>query len=220
MNYIDWRHAGKGNTDAEYLYNKLEKSGIQAVMMEPLRGGRLAKVSDEDMKPLREARPDDSAARWAFRWVGSHQNVLTSLSGMTNMHDLEENVETFSPLDLCSEKEYEMLAKVADSMAGVPVIPCTDCKYCMPCPFGVNIPGNFALYNKAMNDKTLPLPDKGEADYQERINKVAELFKDGLKKKEWATKCTDCESCIPKCPQQIRIPSRMTRIVEILQKRE
>lgn len=219
MNYIDWRHAGQWNTDAEYLYNKLEKAGIQAVLMEPLRGGRLANVSEEDMKPLKEARPGDSAARWAFRWVGSHQNVLTALSGMTTMDVLQENVETFSPLDLCSEKENEMLAKVADSMAGVPVIPCTDCKYCMPCPFGVNIPGNFALYNQAVNGKLLPLPDKTAADYQERIDKVAALFSDGLKKKQWATKCTDCEACIPKCPQQIRIPSRMTRIVEILQKR-
>lgn len=219
MNYIDWRHAGQWNTDAEYLYNKLEKSGIQAVLMEPLRGGRLAKVSDEDMKPLREARPADSAARWAFRWAGTHQNVLTALSGMTTMEMLRENVDTFSPLDPCSEKEFEMLAKVADTMAGVPVIPCTDCKYCMPCPFGVNIPGNLALYNKAVNDKLLPLPDKDSADCQERIDKVAALFKEGLNRRQWATKCTDCEACIPKCPQQIRIPSRMTRIVEILQKR-
>ncbi len=219
MNYIDWRHAGQWNTDAEYLYNKLEKAGIQSVLMEPLRGGRLAKVSEEDMKPLKEARPGDSAARWAFRWAGSHQNVLTTLSGMNTMEMLQENVETFSPLDLCSEKEYEMLSKVADRMAGVPVIPCTDCKYCMPCPFGVNIPGNFSLYNQAVNGHLLPLPDKTAADYQERIDKVAEIFSDGLKKRQWATKCTDCEACIPKCPQQIRIPSRMTRIVEILQKR-
>ena len=219
MNYIDWRHAGKGNTDAEYLYNKLEKAGIQAVVMEPLRGGRLASVPEDNKKLLDEIRPNESSARWAFRWVGSHQNVLTALSGMTTMDVLKENVDTFSPLDLCSEKEIEVLAKVADSMAGVPVIPCTDCKYCMPCSFGVDIPANFALYNKAVNDKLFPLPDKASSDYQQRIDKVATMFKDGLDKKKWATKCTDCEACIPKCPQQIRIPSRMTRIVEVLQKR-
>jgi predicted aldo/keto reductase-like oxidoreductase len=219
MNYIDWRHAGRGNTDAEYLYNKLEKAGIQAIIMEPLRGGRLANVPDDSKAQLNALRPNDTPARWAFRWVGSHQNVLTTLSGMTTMNVLKENVETFSPIDMCSEKEYELLAKVADTMSGVPVIPCTDCKYCMPCPFGLDIPGNFALYNKAVNDKILPLPDKGSADYQARIDKVSAMFKEGLNKKQWATKCTDCEACIPKCPQQIRIPSRMTRIVEILQKR-
>jgi predicted aldo/keto reductase-like oxidoreductase len=219
MNYIDWRHAGRNNTDAEYLYNKLEKAGIQAVIMEPLRGGRLASVPEDCKKMLDELRPNETAARWAFRWVGSHQNVLTALSGMTTMNVLTENVETYSPLDLCSEKEFEVIAKVADTMSGVPVIPCTDCKYCMPCPFGVDIPGNFTLYNKAVNDKILPLPDKSSADYQTRIDKVSAMYKEGLQKKEWATKCTDCEACIPKCPQQIRIPSRMTRIVEILQKR-
>lgn len=219
MNYIDWRHAGRGNTDAEYLYNKLEKAGIQAVIMEPLRGGRLANVPDDSKAMLKELRPNDTPARWAFRWVGSHQNVLTALSGMTTMNVLTENVETFSPIDMCSDKEYELLAKVADTMSGVPVIPCTDCKYCMPCPFGLDIPGNFALYNKAVNEKILPLPDRSAQDYQARIDKVSAMFKECLNKKQWATKCTDCEACIPKCPQQIRIPSRMTRIVEILQNR-
>lgn len=138
---------------------------------------------------------------------------------MTTMNVLTENVETFSPIDMCSDKEYELLAKVADTMSGVPVIPCTDCKYCMPCPFGLDIPGNFALYNKAVNEKILPLPDRSAQDYQARIDKVSAMFKECLNKKQWATKCTDCEACIPKCPQQIRIPSRMTRIVEILQNR-
>lgn len=221
MNYIDWRHADsrRGNTDAEYLYGKLEKAGIQAVVMEPLQGGRLARVPAEQKAILEAERKNDTPARWAFRWVGSHQNILTVLSGMTTMDVLQENVETFSPLDPCSEKENELMEKMADTMNGVPVIPCTDCKYCMPCPFGVDIPGNFAVYNKAVNDGVLPLPEKSSADYQDKVDKVAAMFKDGLKKKEWATKCTDCENCLPKCPQQIRIPNQMSRLVEILQKR-
>lgn len=219
MNYVDWRHAGKGNTDAEYLYEKLEKAGIQAVLMEPLLGGRLAKVPEADKALMQDMRPGDTPARWAFRWVGSKQNVLTTLSGMTTMEVLTENVETFSPLDPCSDKENVLMAKIADSMRGVPVIPCTECRYCMPCAYGVDIPKNFALYNKAVNENLLPLPDKTDAEYQVRIDKVAKLYKDNLKKKAWATKCADCEACIPKCPQQIRIPVRLQRIVEILEKR-
>lgn len=220
MNFIDWRHADTkhGNTDAEYLYGKLEKAGVQAVLMEPLRGGRLAKMSAEEKAPLDEVRPGDTAARWAFRWTAK-PNVLTVLSGMTTMNVLEENIETFSPLVPCSDKENELMEKVANAMSGVPVIPCTDCKYCMPCPAGLDIPGNFAVYNKAVNEKLLPLPEKTAADYQKRVDAVAKMYKTDLKKKQWATKCIDCEMCLPKCPQHIRISNQMARITEILQKR-
>ena len=221
MNYIDWRHADtrRGNTDAEYLYNKLEKAGIQCVIMEPLLGGRLANVPDDVRSMMKEVRPSDSPARWAFRWVGSYPNVLTVLSGMTTMEVLQENVATFAPLDPCTESENALMAKIADKMNGVPVIPCTDCKYCMPCAFGLDIPGNFSVYNKAVNEGILPLPDKSSADYQKRLDAVNKMFQKGLNKKQWATKCTDCEACLPKCPQHIRIPNQMGRIAEILRKR-
>ena len=221
MNYIDWRHADtrRGNTDAEYLYNKLEKAGIQCVIMEPLLGGRLANVPDDVRSMMKEVRPSDSPARWAFRWVGSYPNVLTVLSGMTTMEVLTENVATYSPLEVCSESENALMTKIADKMNGVPVIPCTDCKYCMPCAFGLDIPGNFSVYNKAVNEGILPLPDKSSPDYQKRLDAVNKMFQKGLNKKQWATKCTDCEACLPKCPQHIRIPNQMGRIAEILRKR-
>jgi len=221
MNYIDWRHADtrRGNTDAEYLYNKLEKAGIQCVIMEPLLGGRLANVPDDVRSMMKEVRPSDSPARWAFRWVGSYPNVLTVLSGMTTMEVLQENVATYSPLEVCTESENALMTKIADKMNGVPVIPCTDCKYCMPCAFGLDIPGNFSVYNKAVNEGILPLPDKSSANYQKRIDAVNKMFQKGLNKKQWATKCTDCEACLPKCPQHIRIPNQMGRIAEILRKR-
>ena len=221
MNYIDWRHADtrRGNTDAEYLYNKLEKAGIQCVIMEPLLGGRLANVPDDVRSMMKEVRPSDSPARWAFRWVGSYPNVLTVLSGMTTMEVLKENVATYAPLEACTESENALMTKIADKMNGVPVIPCTDCKYCMPCAFGLDIPGNFSVYNKAVNEGILPLPDKSSPDYQKRLDAVNKMFQKGLNKKQWATKCTDCEACLPKCPQHIRIPNQMGRIAEILRKR-
>jgi predicted aldo/keto reductase-like oxidoreductase len=225
MNYLDWRHASlrggrRHDADAEYLYNKCEKTGVQCVIMEPLRGGALSKVDAEVEKELKAVRPDDSPARWAFRWVGSHPNILTTLSGMNRMEHVVENVETFSPLDPCTEAEYALLEKMADKISGVPTIPCTTCEYCMPCPYGVNIPGNFAYYNEAVNKKIIPLPDKGAADFAQR----KQQFYDGYTKaladpKTWAHSCQDCEECLSKCPQQIRIPNQLARIVETLRKR-
>ena len=222
MNFLDWRHASmrqgrRHDADAEYLYDKLEKKGVQAVVMEPLRGGAFGRMASELSDQLKAVRPNDSTARWAFRWVGSYPNILTTLSGMNRMEHLVDNVETFSPLEVCTEAENKLLADIADQMSGFPTIPCTTCEYCMPCPFGVNIPGNFAYYNEAVNEHILPLPDKTAADHMER----KQQFADGLRKAlpdtaKWATQCTDCEQCLTKCPQQIRIPNQMARIVETL----
>ncbi len=225
MNFLDWRHASlnKGgwrkDADAEYLYNKCQKLDIQCVVMEPLRGGALGKLQSEQAEQLKALRPNDSAARWAFRWVGSHTNILTTLSGMNRMDHLIDNVETFSPLDPCTESENALLANIADVMAGFPTIPCTTCSYCMPCPYGVNIPANFAYYNEAVNEHILPLPDRGAADYQARQQQFAEGMRAALPdEKTWAQACQDCEECLSKCPQQIRIPNQMARIVETLRK--
>ena len=219
LNYVDWRHASLGNggwkkdADAEYLYNKLEKAGIQAVVMEPLLGGRLAKIPEEFSDQLKAVRPQDTPATWAFRWVGSLPNILTTLSGMSAMAHLEENVRTFSPLDPCTEQENALLARIADGMSGYPTIPCTACRYCMPCPYDVD---NFAYYNDAVNKKLLPLPDKSSPDYAKRAAEFKKGYKKAIDKKAWADKCMDCEECLKKCPQQIRIPNQMERIVELL----
>ena len=222
MNFLDWRHASMGNgwrkdADAEYLYQKCEKTGVQCVIMEPLRGGAFGRMTEELENKLKAVRPDDSTARWAFRWVGSYPNILTTLSGMNMMEHLEDNVKTFSPLVPCTEKENALLAEIADQMAGFPTIPCTTCAYCMPCPYGVDIPGNFAYYNQAVNDHVLPLPEKDAADYAERKKAFVDGFKRALPDDEkWASRCQDCELCLSKCPQQIRIPNQMARIVETL----
>ncbi len=223
MNYLDWRHAGRGrrraDADAEYLYGRLEKLGIQVVVMEPIRGGGLANVADEIRQQLQAVRPDDSPATWGFRWVGSHPNILTTLSGMNRMEHLEENVRTFSPLQPCSEAENELLARIADQMAGFPTIGCTTCGYCMPCPYGVDIPSNFAFYNKAVTEKMLPLPEPTASDYAERQEAFIKAYRDAIPAEKRATTCVDCGQCLAKCPQQIRIPNQMSRIVELTRKR-
>ena len=225
MNFLDWRHASlrggrRVDADAEYLYNKCEKLGIQNVVMEPLRGGAFGRMAQELTDQLKARRPDDSTARWAFRWVGSHSNILTVLSGMNRMDHLEENVSTFSPLEVCTEAENTLLADIADQMSGFPTIPCTTCEYCMPCPYGVNIPANFAFYNEAVTDHLLPLPAPTDASYAERQQQFVERYRKALPDANtWARACQDCEECLPKCPQQIRIPNQMSRIVETLRVR-
>ena len=225
MNFLDWRHASlrggrRVDADAEYLYGKCEKMGVQCVVMEPLRGGAFGNMAKEQREQLEAVHPDDSTARWAFRWVGSYPNILTTLSGMNRMEHLVENVKTFSPLVPCTEQENQLLAEIADQMSGYPTIPCTACEYCMPCPFGVNIPGNFSYYNEAVTSPLLPLPDKSATDYAERKEQFIAGYKKNLPDAgTWASKCRDCEVCLSKCPQQIRIPNQMARIVETLQKK-
>ncbi len=224
MNFLDWRHASlnKGkrtDADAEYLYNKLAKAGIQAVVMEPFRGGALSKMPEDCVAQLKAMRPNDTVAQWAFRWVSSHPNILTTLSGMNVMEHLVENVATHSPLEPCTAAENELLEKIADTMQGIPTVPCTTCAYCMPCPYGVDIPGNFAFYNEAMNNKLLPLPAKSSPDYAKKQKQFADQYIKHFPAEARANQCMDCEECLKKCPQQIRIPNQLSRINDLLRGR-
>ena len=218
MNYVDWKHAhelNSRNTNAEYLYNECEKRGIQTVMMEPLLGGRLAKLPEVYNKMLKERRPDDSIASWAFRFCGTMPNVLTALSGMTYMEHLVDNVKTFSPLDPLSTEELALLDEVAANLVKYPTIPCTQCKYCMPCPYGVNIPGNFTYYNNCVNEGTIPPADENAADYAAKKDAFIKGYKAQVSAEELATKCVACGECLSKCPQRIRIPDRMGKLAQM-----
>ena len=97
LNYVDWRHATGRNVNAEYLYQELEKRNVPAIIMEPLLGGRLSNVPQHIVTRLKQRRPEDSVASWAFRFAGSPELVLTALSGMTYMEHLQDNIRTYSP---------------------------------------------------------------------------------------------------------------------------
>ena len=141
LNYLDWRHASGMNVNAEYLYGELAKRNIPAVIMEPLLGGRLSKVHDHIVTKLKQREPEHSVASWAFRFSGSFPDVLTVLSGMTYMEHLQDNLRTYSPLQPLTDEEFRFLQETADLMAQYQTIPCNDCNYCMPCPYGLDIPG-------------------------------------------------------------------------------
>lgn len=211
LNYVDWKHASGGNFKAEYLYHELAKRNIPAVIMEPLLGGRLSKVPDHVVARLKQREPENSVASWAFRYAGSPQGVLTVLSGMTYMEHLQDNVRTYSPLVPLTEEETQFLYDTADLMQEYPTIPCNDCKYCMPCPYGIDIPAILLHYNKCVNEGNVP-----ESSQDENYRKARRAFLIGydrsVPKLRQANHCIGCNQCAPHCPQKIKIPKELQRI--------
>lgn len=214
MNYLDWEHAKASNprnTNADYLYEELHRRGIPVVIMEPILGGRLAKVSYPINNKMKARRPDDTPAAWAFRFAGTPEGVLTVLSGMTYMEHLKENVSTFSSLDPLTDDENEFLMRTAVEILENNEVPCTDCKYCMPCPYGVDIPGVFAHYNRCLNDDNLPRVDT-DPRYAEARKAFLFGYDRAVPRLRQAGMCIGCGECVSHCPQSIPIPETMRKI--------
>lgn len=206
LNYVDWHHA-----NAEYLYGELSKRGIPAVIMEPLLGGRLANVPDHIVARLKQREPQRSVASWAFRFAGTHPGVLTVLSGMTYMDHLEDNLRSFCPLQPLDDEEMQFLYDTADLMTKFPTIPCNDCKYCMPCPYGIDIPSILLHYNRCVNEGNVPagMQDENYAQARRAFLVGYDRAVPGLRQ---ASHCIGCGQCTPHCPQQINIPRELHRI--------
>ena len=114
LNYQDWKYATGWNVNAEYLYGELEKHNVPAIVMEPLLGGRLARVPVQALTMMKESHPEDSAAKWAFHYTKTPENEQTMLSGMIYMEHLQENILTYSPLQELKENEYKTLERVTE----------------------------------------------------------------------------------------------------------
>lgn len=211
MNYVDWRHASGRNVNAEYLYGELVKRGIPAVIMEPLLGGRLSNVPEHIMLRLKQQRPQDSVASWAFRFAGSYPNVLTVLSGMTYMEHLQDNIRTYSPLQPPTDEEKIFLEETAQLMIKYPTIPCNECQYCMPCPYGIDIPSILVHYNKCVNEGSIPRSRQDE-NYRKARRAYLVGYDRSVPKLRQANHCIGCGQCSPHCPQSIDIPKELHRI--------
>ena len=214
LNYLDWHHAREinpRNTDAEYLYGELEKRGIPAVIMEPLLGGRLANVPDHIVERLKQREPERSVASWAFRYAGSFPGVLTVLSGMTYMEHLQDNLLSFAPLKPLTDEETQFLYDTADLMVHYPTVPCNDCKYCMPCPYGIDIPSILLHYNKCVNQGNVPESAQSE-NYREARRAFLVGYDRSVPRLRQASHCIGCAQCSPHCPQNIDIPRELHKI--------
>lgn len=221
LNYLDWNYANEINelnTDAVYLYGELKKRGIPAVIMEPLLGGRLANVPDSIIAKMKAREPEKSVASWAFRFAGTPDNVLCVLSGMSYMENLKENICTYSPLKPLTKEEDQFLMEIAKDIYNLKTIPCNECNYCMPCPYGLNIPAIFSHYNKCIKESNMP--NKGEQDPDYRRARRAFLigYDRSVPKLRQANHCVKCGKCIPHCPQQIQIPNELEKVDQFVEK--
>ncbi len=196
LNYLDWKLQ-----DAKGKYEAIVKHGLSVVVMEGVRGGRLANLPEEQLAKLRTLRPEDSAARWALRWLQSLPGVAVVLSGMTTLDQIKENVETFAAPNPLNDQEKALLQEVADSMLAW--VPCTACRYCTEgCPMELDIPRIIAAYNGLKNGDFMSRydPDKAEPALDPR-------------------RCVGCGACASICPQSIHIPEIMADMAKLLQMR-
>jgi len=222
LNYIDWQHATDRNVNAEYLLGELEKRSVPAIVMEPLFGGRLSRINAQSFKILKQIRPKDSAATWAFRYAGTPKSVLTVLSGMVYMEHLQENIRTYSPLEPLNEIEYSALGEVTEITLNSDYVQCTECQYCMPCPYGVDIPGVFGHYNRIVGADQRLKSSKDE-NYKAARRAFLVGYDRSVPKLRQAKHCIGCPSiCKKTCPQNLDIPNEMRRIdqyVELLKQK-
>lgn len=195
LNYLDW-----DTLDAGRQYEILAEKGIPVIVMEPVRGGALATLTPEAVAVLRAMHPEASPASWAIRYAASLPHVMTVLSGMSTMEQVEDNIATMSPFVPLSEEERKALDEAAAIYRASGAIPCTGCRYCMDCPSGVDIPRVLGIYNHycAHKRSTTFVNDCCSLDESQR-----------------AQSCTACGECVPLCPQQIDIPEKMKEIVAI-----
>ena len=208
LNYLDWNYAKRNNprnTNASYLYGELEKRGIPGIIMEPLLGGRLAKQPTHILREMKRADINATPAQWAFRYAGTPKGILTVLSGMTYMEHLRENCITFSPLHPITAEEDAMLMHLADEICNLNAIPCTACNYCMPCPYGLNIPAIFSYYNNMLSEEKVSA-QRWLNGYDRAVPKLRQ-----------ADHCIGCDHCLSHCPQRIHIPEEMRKIDNLVE---
>ncbi|MBQ9584068.1 MAG: aldo/keto reductase [Bacteroidales bacterium] len=212
MNYKDWTHADPTrNVNADYLYEELDRREIPIVIMEPLLGGRLAGVPDGIAKQMKQREPDRSVASWAFRFCGSYPRVLCILSGMASMDPLLDNLDTFTDFKPLNQEELDFLERMAKWMEDYPIVNCNYCNYCMPCPWGVDIPGIFRHYNDAITTGLYPQTQQ-QKDYKKLKRAFLVGYDRAMDSIRQADHCIRCRECLDHCPQSISIPRELSRI--------
>ena len=192
LNYLDWELQKAGEA-----YQLLSEAGIPTIVMEPVRGGKLATLAPKAEEILKAEHPERSVASWAFRFAGELPEVVTVLSGMSTMEQLKDNIKTYSMAESdlrLTESERVTLDAALEASNLAAAIPCTTCKYCMPCPYGVDIAGVFGSYNAYK---------MGGSAFGYRLGLKA------LGEGTFADSCIHCEECMPLCPQNIDIPREM-----------
>jgi predicted aldo/keto reductase-like oxidoreductase len=202
-NYMD-EQLQAGTKGLEYAHKK----GLAVVVMEPIRGGRLAKPPEKVAKIWDSAPVRKTPQEWALRWVWNHPEVTLALSGMSNMQQVIENIgyaENSQPHNLTAA-ELALIERARDAYVSLTAVSCTACRYCMPCPNDVDIPRVFEFYNEAMVYNTV--------DEQRR------MYNNPRFKERSADKCIKCDQCVEKCPQKLPIPELLEKAHAFLTAKE
>ncbi len=197
LNYVDINHQQglKG-------YEMLREKEIPTFIMEPLKGGNLAKFSPSIEQIFHSYDENASMAAWALRWVANLDNVVTILSGMSNLAQMKDNIETLSNFKKLTTEELQLIERVHEEILKRKQINCTGCNYCLPCPHGVSIPKAFALYN----------------NYRMYENDEFLKWSYGLIQREQGepSNCVDCDVCLDLCPQKLAIPSLLKEVDKLV----
>ena len=193
LNYLDW---DSERVQSRLCYETAVRHGKKVIVMEPVKGGALAKLPAEAEALLKAADPDASVASWAVRFAASLPEVHVVLSGMSNMAQMEDNTGFMGEFKPLTEDERAMLMKCADIINNYTAVPCTACRYCVEgCPMGIEIPALFTLYNAHMKAKLLrSWSDPSKEQYQEFIKTHAK-----------ASDCVACRQCEGACPQHLEV---------------
>ena len=202
INYLDW--------ESEWIrsrenYEVAVKHGKPVIVMEPCKGGTLARIPEEALRAFKEAEPDMSAPSWAIRFVASLENVMVVLSGMSNLAQMEDNISYMKDFKPLSEEEKKLCFKAAELINSQVAVPCTACHYCTEgCPMSIAIPEYFSLYNEDMRED---LKQKGWTINFSNYDKLTEKFGK-------ASDCIQCGQCEGVCPQHLTIISYLKDVAK------
>ena len=199
MNYMDWEFQ-----KARLKVKKLRSLDMKFWVMEPLRGGIIVNISDEDMKPLLRIRPESTPVEWAFAFVRTIEGVGVILSGMSNMEQLRENVALFEKEDTLKAEGLKVILELGSKLAKAKGVPCTACHYCVShCPQELDIPRLLELYNEHLSRPDFAF--------------IAPMALGAMPEEKHPSACIGCGSCSAVCPQQIDIPEALSHFAELMQ---
>lgn len=192
---IQYNYLDEKDRPGKEGYDELVRRGIPIIIMEPLKGGLLATIPDHFKAPLTALNPNVSAASYSFRWLAEKPGIACILSGMNQLPHMIDNINTFKNLSPLTDAEHDAIEQIKLRIQESQKVPCTACKYCLPCPLGIDIPSIFGNWNIHAMNQSGNWISGGDIDY----SAVAQ--------------CIACGKCIKKCPQHIQIPDKFKELL-------